>query len=263
LYESGPYGGSSLSYLWPGVENDFEKEIREDKDPAKDNKMPDKKTRRLPSNWTLPEDIQVKSLWAPPIENITEDDLEFIEFKWAGETIKIVGIVVHRTLQQIAEDGIENWAVERLESEKHNFKKLFHQYGVPLDEREKALNYIFDALTNMLNDKCGQWILSKEHNDQHNEYRVSGMVNDRLIRRVLDRTFLDKDGVRWIIDYKTSPHEGTDLDDFLYEQKEKYKPQLEEYAALMEGFGEKNVKLGLYFPLSKGWREWEYQKNSN
>ena len=263
LYESGPYGGSSLSYLWPGVENDFEKEIQEDKDPAKDNKMPDKKTRRLPSNWILPEDIQVKSLWAPPIENITEDDLEFIEFKWAGETIKIVGIVVHRTLQQIAEDGIENWTVERLESEKHNFKKLFHQYGVPLDEREKALNYIFDALTNMLNDKCGQWILSKEHNDQHNEYRVSGIVNDRLIRRVIDRTFIDKDRVRWIIDYKTSPHEGTDLDNFLYEQKEKYKPQLEEYAALMEGFGEKNVKLGLYFPLSKGWREWEYQKNSN
>ena len=254
-----PYKGSSLWYLWPGVENDFEKQIREDKDLAKDNEMPDQKTRRLPDNWTLPEDIQVKSLWSPPIENITEDDLEFIEFKWAGETIKIVGIVVHRTLQQIAEDGLENWTAERLKSEEHNFKKLLHQHGVPLDEREKAINYIIDALTNILNDEYGQWILSNDHDGQHNEYPVSGVVNNRLIKRVIDRTFLDKDRVRWIIDYKTSPHEGTDLDDFLDKQKEKYKPQLEEYAALIEGFGEKNIKLGLYFPLSKGWREWEYK----
>ena len=203
--------------------------------------------------------MQVESLWTPPIENITEDDHEVTEFKWAGETIKIVGIVVHRTLQQIAEDGTGNWTTDRLKSEEKNFKKLLHQYGVPLDEREKALNYIFDALTNILNDECGQWILSNVHDGQHNEYPVSGVVNNRLIKRVIDRTFLDKDRVRWIIDYKTSPHEGTDLDDFLNKQKEKYKPQLEEYAALMEGFGDKKIKLGLYFPLLKGWREWEYK----
>ena len=47
---------------------------------------------------------------------------------------------------------------------------------------------------------------------------------------------------------------------FYDEQRKKYEPQLEEYAALMRGFGEKNIKLGLYFPLSKGWREWEYRK---
>ena len=168
--------------------------------------------------------------------------------------------MVHRTIQQIAEDGINKWTMKRLKSEEDNFKKLLHQYGVPLDEREKAINYIFNALTNLLSDDCGQWILSNKHDGQHNEYPVSGVVNNRLIKRVIDRTFLDKDKVRWIIDYKTSPHEGTDLDDFLDEQRKKYEPQLEEYAALMRGFGEKNIKLGLYFPLSKGWREWEYRK---
>jgi len=252
-----PYKGSSLWYLWPGIEDDFEKQIREDQYSTKDNKMPNQKTRRLSSNWTLPEDIQVESLWTPPIENITEDDYEVTEFKWAGETIKIVGIVVHRTIQQIAEDGIGDWTTDRLKSEEKNFTKLLHQYGAPLDERKKAINYIIDALTNILNDECGQWILSNEHDGRRNEFPVSGVVNNRLIKRVIDRTFLDKDRVRWIIDYKTSPHEGTDLDDFLNKQKEKYKPQLEEYAALMEGFGDKSIKLGLYFPLSKGWREWE------
>ena len=254
-----PYKGSSLWYLWPGIEDNFEKKIREDEDPTKEDKIPNQKTRRLRSNWTLPEDMQVESLWTPPIKNITEDDHEVTEFEWAGETIKIVGIVVHRTLQQIAEDGTGNWTTDRLKSEEKNFKKLLHQYGVPLDEREKALNYIIDALTNILNDERGQWILSNNHEGRHNEYPVSGIVNNRLIKRVMDRTFLDKDGVRWIIDYKTSRHEGTNLDTFLDQEKHRYQSKLDDYAALMEGFGERNIKLGLYFPLLKGWREWEYK----
>ena len=254
-----PYKGSSLWYLWPGIEDNFEKKIREDEDPTKEDKIPNQKTRRLRSNWTLPKDMQVESLWTPPIQNITEDDHEVTEFEWAGETIKIVGIVVHRTLQQIAEDGTGNWTTDRLKSEEKNFKKLLHQYGVPLDEREKALNYIIDALTNILNDERGQWILSNNHEGRHNEYPVSGIVNNRLIKRVMDRTFLDKDGVRWIIDYKTSRHEGTNLDTFLDQEKHRYQSKLDDYAALMEGFGERNIKLGLYFPLLKGWREWEYK----
>ena len=114
-------------------------------------------------------------------------------------------------------------------------------------------------LTNILNDERGQWILSNNHDGRHNEYPVSGIVNNRLIKRVMDRTFLDKDGVRWIIDYKTSRHEGTNLDTFLDQEKHRYQSKLEDYAALMEGFGERNIKLGLYFPLLRGWREWEYK----
>ena len=33
--------------------------------------------------------------------------------------------------------------------------------------------------------------------------------------------------------------------------------QLERYAVLMRRIDERPVKLGLYFPLLKGWREWE------
>ena len=75
----------------------------------------------------------------------------------------------------------------------------------------------------------------------------------------MDRTFLDKDGVRWIIDYKTSRHEGSDIDFFLDEQKKRYQAKLGEYATLMKGFGDNEIKLGLYFPLISGWREWEYK----
>ena len=42
--------------------------------------------------------------------------------------------------------------------------------------------------------------------------------------------------------------------------EERYREQLEKYGALMKMYEERPVKLGLYFPLLQGWREWEYEK---
>ena len=62
--------------------------------------------------------------------------------------------------------------------------------------------------------------------------------------------------MRWIVDYKTGTHEGGDLDTFLDREQERYRKQLEQYAALMRALDNRPVKVGLYFPLLKGWREW-------
>ena len=232
-----PITGSSLSCLWPACKNDFIKNTdQKEKESILKDKIPEQKTRRLKAGWRLPKDSKAIPIWYPPIENQIEDYSEFVEFEWAGETIKNVGVVVHRTIQEIAEDGLDNWTKKRLISEERNFKKLLQQRGVPPHERSKAINYIIDALTNLLNDERGQWILSKEHNDQHNEYSVSGIVNSKLINGILDRTFIDKNGIRWVIDYKISRHEGSGVDAFLDEQQQRYRSKLEQYAMLMEGF---------------------------
>ena len=51
-------------------------------------------------------------------------------------------------------------------------------------------------------------------------------------------------------------HEGGDLEEFLDREQERYRTQLERYAALMRALDNREIKLGLYFPLHKGWREW-------
>ena len=51
------------------------------------------------------------------------------------------------------------------------------------------------------------------------------------------------------IDYKTSTHEGADLERFLAEQLERYRPQLETYRLLARGLGPQPVRAALYFPL--------------
>ena len=112
----------------------------------------------------------------------------------------------------------------------------------------------------MLNDERGLWILSNEHTEQENEYAISGIVDNKLVNAILDRTFIDANGVRWIIDYKTSRHEGENRDGFLDHEQERYQNQLNKYALLMSGLEENDIKLGLYFPLLEGWREWRFKQ---
>jgi ATP-dependent exoDNAse (exonuclease V) beta subunit len=69
----------------------------------------------------------------------------------------------------------------------------------------------------------------------------------------VDRVFRTVEDVRWIVDYKTSRHEGADREAFLDSERERYRGQLEAYArALASG----ETRLGLYFPVLSAWREW-------
>jgi ATP-dependent exoDNAse (exonuclease V) beta subunit len=65
--------------------------------------------------------------------------------------------------------------------------------------------------------------------------------------------FEDDVGDTWIVDYKTSTHEGADVAAFLASEEARYREQLERYAAAA---GVAGARRGLYFPLLKGWREW-------
>jgi ATP-dependent exoDNAse (exonuclease V) beta subunit len=81
-------------------------------------------------------------------------------------------------------------------------------------------------------------------------------VDERIVSIVIDRTFIDAKGVRWIVDFKTSTHEGGALETFLDHELERYRAQLLYYARMVRGVGDEGVRAGLYFPLLRGWREW-------
>ena len=74
---------------------------------------------------------------------------------------------------------------------------------------------------------------------------------------VIDRTFVDTDGVRWIVDFKTSDHRGGGIDTFLDREQARYREQLERYGYVMARLDPRPQRLALYFPLAGGWREWE------
>lgn len=252
-----PQTRSLLGHLWPTVKTVYEKHMptETDKNGEESVVVINQETKRLIDQWQLP-DVPEEVSWQKPQDDESEEERTVIEFEWAGETAKHIGSVVHAAIQCIAEQGIDKWAKDRIQSEKNAFELALKQLGVPEDERQIAVGRVIESLENILNDERGAWILSNEHDKQQNEYAITGVIDNKITNAILDRTFVDKQGVRWIIDYKTSRHEGRDVDAFLDQEQERYQEQLEKYGYLMQQLGEENIKLGLYFPLLKGWREW-------
>ena len=174
-----------------------------------------------------------------------------IEFSWVGETARHVGIVVHGWLQRIATDGAEHWSAERVARVEHAVERDLARRGIPEGERAAACRRVLRALTAALEDERGRWLL-RTRAGARSEYRLrlAGPEGVRLV--VIDRTFVDDDGRRWIVDYKTGAHEGAEPERFLDREIERYRAQLLGYASAFPG---EAVSLGLYFPLMKGWRE--------
>ena len=77
---------------------------------------------------------------------------------------------------------------------------------------------------------------------------MTGVVDGELVTGVIDRVRVD-DGEHWIVDYKTSSHEGGDLEGFLAAESARYRSQLSRYRTLYEAWSGETPRAALYFPL--------------
>lgn len=215
--------------------------------------------RRLPLDWMLPQaglESPIPQITTEPVPEAGQ--LERVEFDWASETARHIGTLVHRYLQRISKDGVDKWDQQKITALHQAFGKVLLNMGVPKSELNSALSRVDSALNQVLIDERGGWILSGQHQDARSEYALSSRHNGKLINVIIDRTFIDATGCRWIIDYKTGIHTGSDLEEFLDREQERYCRQLERYAAIFSKLEDKPIKLGLYFPLMSGWRSWDY-----
>ncbi|HVC31721.1 MAG TPA: PD-(D/E)XK nuclease family protein, partial [Steroidobacteraceae bacterium] len=152
-----------------------------------------------------------------------------------------------------AADGLPScaWIGSRAE----RYREQLRRQGVPERDLEKAASDVIEALTRTVADGRGRWILSREHGQAASELALTGMAGGRLTSVVIDRSFVDGTGTRWVIDFKTSRHEGGGLEEFIGQELERYRGQLELYAALARGLGPEPVRAALYFPLLGIFRE--------
>lgn len=217
---------------------------------------------RLPLDWRQPPMPSDYDAHKPEIIN-EDDNAESPKFEWAGETVKHVGTVVHRVLQQVGREGLEHWPVERLSEMRAYLEGRLHSLGVPEEALEPAVERCLRALKESLTSKRGRWILNPEHREARSEYAISGVWNNRLVRSVVDRTFVDEGGVRWVVDFKTGTHLGGSEEQFLQREVERYRPQLTRYARLLQHLDQRPVRVGLYFPLLKAWREWDMEDSAS
>ena len=279
-----PRTGSLLRAMWPivgpTIEHAAADQVPGGRPLAGDPRSPAQHFRRLPATWTAP--ARVGAPLGATAANEASDEDDYIPFDWVGQTTRAVGIVVHRLLQRIAEDGLERYAEPLLEWDPDDpssvgaplgatpdprtltkratriadlwpaAEALLVREGVEGSERPKALAQVKQAIARTLADPTGRWILSP-HQGARSEYAVAGAIDGEVAQARIDRTFL-ANAVRWVVDFKASTTEGAGRLEFLERELSRHRVQLARYATLLAAGGGPPVRAALYFPALGAWK---------
>ena len=208
---------------------------------------------RLPRSWSnpLPHPGVPARPWLPPSR-------ESVPFDWAREAARHVGTVAHRVLAQIAREGLATWSNERVSALAPRLRAELAAAGVDEADLSASVAGAIDSVNALLDDPRGRWLLDPTHPEATSEWALAGRNGNAVTHVSIDRTFV-ADGVRWIVDFKTGSHEGADREGFLDGERERYREQLEQYAAFVRHLDPRPIRLGLYHPLLRGWREWAFE----
>lgn len=265
---SKPRRGCFLNLLWPHAEEEFAGVLRRsglqlDFNFAEESRRatkPESATvlRRLSPSWRLPRFSRWVE-WQPPFRETTPSTRK-VTYEWVSDTGRHIGTVVHELLRRAAESS-NPWSAERLKAMDPTVRSELLRLGVSQPEEPAASDRVIRALLNTLSSERGRWVLSP-HEDARSEWALGGKVGNQVISGTVDRILRDERGRLWIIDFKTSEHEGASTERFLDEEQRRYRPQLESYAALISRLEKGPIWLALYFPLLDGWREWQYEETA-
>jgi ATP-dependent helicase/nuclease subunit A len=180
-------------------------------------------------------------------------DEEEIEFSWVRQTARRVGTVVHEALEKFGRAALPD--VAELPRLRTRLESRLQALGVEGEAARDGAERALLALRATLTDSRGRWLFDPAHRDAHSELELTGVRGGHIVNAIIDRTFVDADGIRWVVDFKTSPHEGGNLAVFLDEEARRYEGQLRRYAHLARELGREPVRAGLYYPLLSAWRE--------
>ncbi len=247
LIDRSPSHHSLLSPLWHAIKHEVKWHPLIEKTPDTQPELVKNTISRLTAAWENP----IKEMVA--FDKIAYHHAQ-LGFHLPQNNAKLIGTMVHRLLQQISLFGSHWW------QEKSSAKELFlYQFFAAESfsdiEIAEAITRVSASIDNALADPRGQWIL-KNHQQAQSEFKISGLINNKIASYIIDRTFVDEKNIRWIIDYKTSVPTTQDLAIFLQESEEKHRKQLTQYAAMMQAYEKREIRLGLYFPLVPAWREY-------
>lgn len=242
--------GSFLGKIWPKLEK-RQTEIlvthTAHLDKNHSEMKPQRFLHRVHSDWENP----ISELSIPSIASHKKQS----GFKLMDNTSQLIGTVTHRLLQQLTRSGIGWWIAKSQEIKSSHLQLKLKQSGMHQQQISSATKHILKYIENMLGDDKGKWILHN-HTASQSEYAISTLIDNKLTNLIIDRTFIDEQGTRWIIDYKTTTFSHVDLNDFLENEQEKYLKQMQKYALALKEMGSEPIRLGLYFPAIPAWHEW-------
>src|SRR5581483_5569982 len=148
--------------------------------------------------------------WQPEFRQTTPSARP-ISYEWVSDTGRHVGTVVHGILRQAAG---ASWAEQDVTALLPVIESELLRLGVSRAEHAAAVERVQRAVVNTIQSERGRWLLSP-HKEARSEWPVGGRLGDQIISGSVDRIFRDEQERLWIVDFKTSEHEGAHLERFL------------------------------------------------
>jgi len=162
-----------------------------------------------------------------------------------------MGILLHRALRQVAVEGVDEFNQQRLDKMEKSWPAQLQEMGVGASDKD--ISEIRSAIRTTTEHAKGRWIL-KHHADTDISEKAFGYRNlsdkENAGSSIIDRSFVDESGVRWIIDYKLSnPRKDEDIDEFEARQIHMYEEKMRHYRDIYRAIEpQRTIKMALYFP---------------
>jgi ATP-dependent exoDNAse (exonuclease V) beta subunit len=232
-----PRSDSLLSLLWPALEREFMDAFESwagDGDGEDGTTFIEPQRSCFTTPWVLP-----KARLLPGLQRLEErHEAQEVEFYWVGTEARIAGTLVHRWLELMSTGRVSGM-------HRDVSRRWLLEMGIGTESAEAIVDRVATAIQGVQDDVQGRWLLE---GPGHAELALTGIYDGEVASIVLDRVRVDGD-THWIIDYKTSSHEGGDLRGFLAAETERYTPQLHKYATIYGAWAGVRPRCALYFPL--------------
>lgn len=146
-----------------------------------------------------------------------------------------IGTLAHRYMEIIAKQGLAVWPLSRIASLQPAMRHWLRQQGHAERIASDGATQVERLLAVTVSSVDGQRVLGMRAGADA-ELALSKLTGDEVKNHIVDRTFVDN-GVRWIIDYKTTELPAAATAEILQAAAEVHRKQLESYAALFESEG--------------------------
>ncbi len=254
-----PRKGSLLAFFWPALGRHFEEALTAATTAGSAPPRAARRRRKL----SAPPPLRLSLDFSPPAPDVparlpslriageTESSIR-PEFDWAGAIAQAVGYVVHLELQRLVQSQQAPAAIVLRPSE---WRRRLRELGIDDAHLPEALARIDRAMRGLKQSPLAGRLLDPGVAEGSSELALTAVIDGVVQSIRIDRSFVDGEGRRWIVDWKTSAHQGGDREAFLDNELARYTPQLRRYAEVMALLDPRPQKVGLYFPLLDAWRE--------
>ena len=176
----------------------------------------------------------------------TEDESN-VQQQDDAELQSVLGTLLHACLEHYVQAIDQADYVKQIGRQRDYWTLQLRHLELDEAQLNASLDFIQQSFIHTVNDPSLGWIFDSSQEDSACELPLSTVSPGGFVSNyVVDRSFIDRDGTRWIIDYKSGrPGNNSNEEDFVHEQMTHHGAQLANYRSLFAAIESRPTRTAL------------------